>query len=697
MWKSHFSFQIFFILVCLALTYCQQLEWRCNGNVFDGSIVTVTYLDGTSESATWVATSSIAGQAQTLNWYMNQANDTFLYPWYFRVFGKGIRSILLEAEPGLVVFDLGLPRLDTPGSYSGLNYTQLSPRGNTLAIPNYSRPPSFAYGDLYFNLLLTFPNGYYPENGTLIFKIDTDNMAAFGNYICNITTVGPLEVNYIPTTDPSRSGLRNNDTLTLFLSSVVVSNRAIGVDKNLATWIYFQNATANCQPGVHYNWVYERQYRTDGCFDTYSLNINWSFAKQYCGISESISGSGKEYSGIIEIVHREYVYITRDSGIIRNTTREARSEEGFLIRLEDTVKAILSPLVTVYAPIQVTGVITLYDIPLANLDKSIYIETTIQNPQNKGFMLYLPYSPLPLIQLSGSPSIEQGLISATLTAEAGGECSTDPANAGLCVQSWLATIKILSPSVCQLRDVVLEIPYRVKCVDGVAPIQCPITSDNETAVIQIFVNTDPFCGTVIGNYTFSGTVQTFDQNFENARSSFKQNEVLSAELVVTGADANSDEDIIQSVEIIFLSGVMQSDDASEDALFPEDGLQDGVNGAHILIGGATDAGLIAQVNPNVCSLYPPCANNVLRFQFLINPQLWPVPADASRNFKLGIVVKLQFNQGKREEYRYFKLDEYSLTATTQIESTPVVPGDSNGANYTQLSYVLLFVAVLLFC
>jgi len=261
----------------------------------------------------------------------------------------------------------------------------------------------------------------------------------------------------------------------------VVTNRAEGINEQNATWITFHNPTANCTAGIDYNWVYSKEYTKTQCFDVYTLNIDWLFAVEYCGVGQENISNGFEYTFVIDILTREFVYVVSD-GVFLNTTRLAYSQEGYIIQVQNTVFLSSNTLLNVYAPIYIAAVIYEYYIPLGDTPKTIYIETTIQDPNNQGFELYLPGSSENLTQLSGTPSPELQAIPATIVPLDDGNC-TDSNPDGLCIQRWLVTISV-QYGICQLLDAVYQINYGIKCVDGVDPTACPITNTTDSAVVE---------------------------------------------------------------------------------------------------------------------------------------------------------------------------------------------------------------------
>ncbi|MBD1930478.1 MULTISPECIES: PEP-CTERM sorting domain-containing protein [Cyanophyceae] len=146
------------------------------GDMMAGMKVTVDYLGGGSQTATWGATSNPAtsndansGGAFGSNWSLTQAGDTFTSAWRFNNLGQSIAKLTINAIPGNTVFDTG-SNPSTPGSASGLSFAVQSGQAPTSS--NYSTPIDISLGDLFGTLSMSWLNGF---TGGMSFKADTDS------------------------------------------------------------------------------------------------------------------------------------------------------------------------------------------------------------------------------------------------------------------------------------------------------------------------------------------------------------------------------------------------------------------------------------------------------------------------------------------------------------------------------------------
>lgn len=149
---------------------------RTFGDDMAGMLVTVDFLDGGSETATWEATGPDAGGAFGTGWSVTQSGDTFFDPWAFTNTGEGIASLVINANPGNTAFDT-IDTIEeppsTPGSANGIPFTVLSgPAPDSFA---YSDEVDISEGDLFGTLALNYDDGFTGTT-TVTYRADTDNL-----------------------------------------------------------------------------------------------------------------------------------------------------------------------------------------------------------------------------------------------------------------------------------------------------------------------------------------------------------------------------------------------------------------------------------------------------------------------------------------------------------------------------------------
>lgn len=143
-------------------------------------LVTVSWLDGTSQTAVWQSKDKykIEGGASGNNWSLSQYGDTYggnyaRYDnnWNFNYSGGSpVKSLVINAIPGNAVFDRYQGVEYTPGSADGWDFQLLS--GQKPDSVDYSVPIDISRGDLFGTLSLSWNSGFY---GTLKFLADTDS------------------------------------------------------------------------------------------------------------------------------------------------------------------------------------------------------------------------------------------------------------------------------------------------------------------------------------------------------------------------------------------------------------------------------------------------------------------------------------------------------------------------------------------
>ena len=143
------------------------------GDDMAGMEVTVDFLGGGSQTATWGVTGSNAGGAFGNSWSLTQSGDTFSAPWTFSNSGQSITSLAINAVPGNTAFDTIYTIEEPPSSPSsalGIPFTVLS--GSAPSSYAYSEEIVSSNGDLFGTLSLSYGNGF---SGTMTYLADTDN------------------------------------------------------------------------------------------------------------------------------------------------------------------------------------------------------------------------------------------------------------------------------------------------------------------------------------------------------------------------------------------------------------------------------------------------------------------------------------------------------------------------------------------
>lgn len=170
-----------------------------------GMIVTASFLNGTTESQTWVAGDLVngSGEVNGTGWQLSLVGDSNTAAW--RLFNSGFETIVglfIDLRPANAVFDAAVRVSDanpegTPGSSFGSNIRDSNdssvvawmngPEG--LAVTGtYSNELRFNdvfYGDLYLTLDVSFSRNGAPggiaRNDFLTFRSDTDSLATRGD------------------------------------------------------------------------------------------------------------------------------------------------------------------------------------------------------------------------------------------------------------------------------------------------------------------------------------------------------------------------------------------------------------------------------------------------------------------------------------------------------------------------------------
>ena len=170
-----------------------------------GMIVTASFLNGTTESQTWVAgdLASGSGGVTGTGWQLSLEGDSNTAAW--TLFNSGFETIVgvfIDLRPASAVFDAAVRVSDanpegTPGSSFGSNIRDSNdsnvlvwmngPEGLAVtgAYSNELRFKDVFYGDLYLTLDMLFSRNGAPgglaRNDFLTFRSDTDSLATRGD------------------------------------------------------------------------------------------------------------------------------------------------------------------------------------------------------------------------------------------------------------------------------------------------------------------------------------------------------------------------------------------------------------------------------------------------------------------------------------------------------------------------------------
>ena len=180
-------------------------SWITTGNLMDGMAVSVTFSDGTTDSAIWQKDTGAVGNGWSLG--VDDYNLTTYTDTYFSAAGAvwslavtdsnvAINTLSINAVAGQTVFDVA-PWKNIPGgnvltpdsawgwemdwSSHGLdpNNMNLNFTATYSNLIGITRDPNSPYGDLYGTLTVDFDDAYFFGSGdTLQFFADTDNLSS---------------------------------------------------------------------------------------------------------------------------------------------------------------------------------------------------------------------------------------------------------------------------------------------------------------------------------------------------------------------------------------------------------------------------------------------------------------------------------------------------------------------------------------
>jgi hypothetical protein len=145
-----------------------------------GSVVSVTFADGTTASATWTT----AGANVNNVFSLLETGDTYTDPFdLVNLSASAITSFSFNGVPGNTTFDIVVSPDDTPGSSSGLPFSSASTNGSptpTVAV-NYTNELIVGgtfWGDEYTEMDVTLGGSGLVSGQTLQYLTDTDNATA---------------------------------------------------------------------------------------------------------------------------------------------------------------------------------------------------------------------------------------------------------------------------------------------------------------------------------------------------------------------------------------------------------------------------------------------------------------------------------------------------------------------------------------
>lgn len=153
------------------------------GDDMAGMKLTAYFLAGGSETVTWNAVNTTAGQATGTGWSLYQNGDTWDHLWRLSS-TVGIGRLVINAAPGDTVFDVAFgSNTGTSGSASGRDFQVSGDHTNLDILATYRNIVALSgqapVGDLWAMLDIQFRgNGFL---GSLNFYADTDSAALAGD------------------------------------------------------------------------------------------------------------------------------------------------------------------------------------------------------------------------------------------------------------------------------------------------------------------------------------------------------------------------------------------------------------------------------------------------------------------------------------------------------------------------------------
>jgi hypothetical protein len=152
------------------------------GALMSGMEVTLDFMDGSSETATWQTTGAASGAAVGTGWSVSLDGDSFSNDWQANFGDLIVLSMTLDGGPGLTLFDLTFNNTTgTDGSEAGLDFAT-SLTNDAAVTATYSRQVALSgdapVGDLWSVLTVDFRELLDEQPfGEFTFVQDTDNDA----------------------------------------------------------------------------------------------------------------------------------------------------------------------------------------------------------------------------------------------------------------------------------------------------------------------------------------------------------------------------------------------------------------------------------------------------------------------------------------------------------------------------------------
>lgn len=151
------------------------------GDDMDGTLVTVTFANGSTGSAAFATTGSGTGAATAGSWSLSVSGDTFnVGAWTLSNTNTdpllGIAKVVIDGKTGKTTFDRTLPSPGTDGSASGRDFDFDTNAFNFDVTATYRDQLALSgngpVGDQYTTLQLAFKDAF---TGRLVFSADADN------------------------------------------------------------------------------------------------------------------------------------------------------------------------------------------------------------------------------------------------------------------------------------------------------------------------------------------------------------------------------------------------------------------------------------------------------------------------------------------------------------------------------------------
>jgi len=156
--------------------------YQTHGDDMAGMKVTASFLDGSSETAIWAATSGAAGAATGTGWVLSESGDTYGGSWNLNnTRNSGMSKLVIDAGPGNTVFDIDWSGYGTAGSANGWTFSS-STSFNIIATYKdlVALTGNNPVGDLYRFLILDFTDAS-GMNSSMSYIADTDNIKFAGD------------------------------------------------------------------------------------------------------------------------------------------------------------------------------------------------------------------------------------------------------------------------------------------------------------------------------------------------------------------------------------------------------------------------------------------------------------------------------------------------------------------------------------